>query len=410
MQILVADDDSMQRLLLAELLKGQGHEVISVADGAAAWDALQSSECRMVFTDWMMPKMNGLELIRKIRAAEFGRYVYVILCTSRGSRADWIEGMKSGADDYVEKPVYEDELLARLGAGKRVIDLEERLEEDNRQLAETNQCLAKAYATIREDLEAAARMQRSLLPLPSTIQGIRCDSLFLPASAVAGDVFNFFPLSDTSTGFYLLDVSGHGIPAAMLSVTLSKMLASRPAQGSPLMQPSSDGTGYEICPPNVAVAELNRRFQDQGDMYFTMIYGVLDTSSGRLQMVQAGHPEPVLLRRGQPPLALGDGGFPVGVMPEMNYDSLEYMLEPGDRLFVCSDGILECANRAREQFGLARLIDLLDRHRHCSLDVLLQHLESAIRDWSGSPDFADDVSLLALEMNSFSNHAVAAQL
>jgi sigma-B regulation protein RsbU (phosphoserine phosphatase) len=400
MRILVAEDDPMQRLVLVELLKKHGHEVTSAPDGDAAWEALIESGSSLVFTDWMMPRMNGLELIRKIRETAFGRYVYVILCTSRGSRADLIEGMKSGADDYVEKPVYEEELLARLGPGKRVIDLEERLENDKRRLAATNRSLSNAYETMRKDLDAAARMQRSLLPAPCTIQGLRCDSLFLPASAVAGDVFNFFPLNASSTGFYLLDVSGHGIPAAMLSVTLSKMLSSRPSQGSPLVQTASDGITYELRPPNEAVAELNRRFQDQGDMYFTMVYGLLDKYSRRLQIVQAGHPVPVLLRRGKPPIALGDGGFPVGMLPDMSYDLLEYTMEQGDRLFLCSDGITECANQAQEQFGFPRFIDFLDRHRYDSLDALLKAMELTIRSWGGSADFADDVSLLALELDS----------
>jgi sigma-B regulation protein RsbU (phosphoserine phosphatase) len=409
MRILVVEDDPMQRLVLVELLKKHGHEVTSAADGDAAWEKLIESGSSLVFTDWMMPRMNGLELIRKIRENAFGRYVYVILCTSRGSRADWIEGMKSGADDYVEKPVYEDELLARLGPGKRVIDLEERLENDKRKLAETNRALSNAYETIRKDLEAAARMQRSLLPVPCTIQGLRCDSLFLPASTVAGDVFNFFPLNASATAFYLLDVSGHGIPAAMLSVTLSKMLNSRPSQGSPLVQAASDGITYEIRPPHEAMAELNRRFQDQGDMYFTMVYGLLDKNSRRLQIVQAGHPEPVLLRRGKPPIALGDGGFPVGMLPEMSYDLLEYTMEQGDRLFLCSDGITECTNQAQEQFGFPRFIDFLDRHRYDSLDVLLKALELTISRWGGSADFADDVSLLALELDSLPENAGTAQ-
>jgi phosphoserine phosphatase RsbU/P len=409
MRILVVEDDPMQRLVLVELLKKHGHEVTSAADGDAAWEKLIESGSSLVFTDWMMPRMNGLELIRKIRENAFGRYVYVILCTSRGSRADWIEGMKSGADDYVEKPVYEDELLARLGPGKRVIDLEERLENDKRKLAETNRALSNAYETIRKDLEAAARMQRSLLPVPCTIQGLRCDSLFLPASTVAGDVFNFFPLNASATAFYLLDVSGHGIPAAMLSVTLSKMLNSRPSQGSPLVQAASDGITYEIRPPHEAMAELNRRFQDQGDMYFTMVYGLLDKHSRRLQIVQAGHPEPVLLRRGKPPIALGEGGFPVGMLPEMSYDLLEYTMEQGDRLFLCSDGITECTNQAQEQFGFPRFIDFLDRHRYDSLEVLLKALELTISRWGGSADFADDVSLLALELDSLPENAGTAQ-
>ena len=197
--------------------------------------------------------MSGLELIRKIRAAGVGRYVYAIVCTSRSSRADLVEGMKSGADDYIEKPIHEDELLVRLAAGERVIDLEWRLEEENRKLEETNQSLKKAYETIRDDLDAAARMQQSLLPPAGTIHGIHCNSLFLPASVVAGDVFNFFPIGSNSVGFYLLDVSGHGIPAAMLSVTLSKVLTTRPEASSPLVEQTQEGSPYTIRPPHEAL-------------------------------------------------------------------------------------------------------------------------------------------------------------
>jgi phosphoserine phosphatase RsbU/P len=398
MRILVADDDPMQRVLLMGLLKGHGHEVVGVCDGATAWEHLERGGFNIVFTDWMMPGMNGLDLIRKLRAAHFERYVYIILCTGRDSHSDLIEGMKCGADDYIEKPFADDELMVRLAAGLRVITLEHRLNEDNRILAETHASLTKAFETIREDLEAAARMQRSLLPLPSTIHGIRCDSLFLPASAVAGDIFNFFALSPTEVGFYQLDVSGHGIPAAMLSVTLSKMLTSRPTQSSPLVLPTLDGSGYAIRPPHEAVAELNRRFQDQGDMYFTIVYGVLDKDSHWLRLSQAGHPEPILLQAGKPPQALGDGGFPVGVMPEMSYDLLEYQIEEGDRLFLSSDGILECANPAGEQFGRERLMEFLDTHRRSTLAVLLKDLEATMYRWAGAKDFADDVSLLALEL------------
>ena len=129
MRILVVEDDPIQRLVLVSLLNKHGHEVIAVPDGTAAWDALRRSNFNIVFTDWMMPGMSGLELVRKIRSASLGRYVYAIVCTSRSSRADLVEGLKSGADDYIEKPVHADELLVRLAAGERVIHLERRLEE-----------------------------------------------------------------------------------------------------------------------------------------------------------------------------------------------------------------------------------------------------------------------------------------
>src|ERR1700761_3615617 len=124
MRILVVEDDAMQRLVLVSLLRSHGHEVVAVGDGCAAWEELSRKPFNILFTDWMMPGMTGLELIRKIRSTGSGRYVYVILCTSRSSRADLVEGLKSGADDYIEKPIHEDELLVRLAAGERGIDLE----------------------------------------------------------------------------------------------------------------------------------------------------------------------------------------------------------------------------------------------------------------------------------------------
>jgi phosphoserine phosphatase RsbU/P len=403
MRILVVDDDPVQRLILVSLLKTHGHKVVAAADGDSAWDVLKRSTFNIVFTDWMMPGMSGLELIRKIRTTRSGRYVYTILCTSRSSRADLVEGMKSGADDYIEKPVHEDELFVRLAAGERVIALEQRLEEENRKLEETNQSLTRAYKTIRDDLDAAARMQRSLLPPPGTIHGVHCNSLFLPASVVAGDVFNFFPIGSNSVGFYLLDVSGHGIPAAMLSVTISKMLTTRPETSSPLVEQTRAGFAYTIRPPHEALSEVNNRFQDQDDMYFTMVYGVLDNDTGRLRLAQAGHPAPILLRKNEPPQPLGDGGFPLGMLPDRDFDPLEYHVKEGDRLFLCSDGILECTNPENEQFGQQRLMRVLDAHRESSLDTLLKSLQATMHRWSGTHEFADDVTLLALEVASPGN-------
>jgi sigma-B regulation protein RsbU (phosphoserine phosphatase) len=403
MRILVVEDDPIQRLVLVSLLNRHGHEVIAVSDGAAAWEALGRGTFNILFTDWMMPGMSGLDLIRKIRATGSGRYIYAIVCTIRSSRSDLVEGLKSGADDYIEKPIHEDELLVRLAAGERVIHLERRLEEENRKLEETNQSLKSAYQRIRADLDAAARMQRSLLPLPGTIHGIHCNSLFLPASVVAGDVFNFFPIGSNSVGFYLLDVSGHGIPAAMLSVTLSKVLTTRPEASSPLVEQTRGGSAYTIRPPHEALSEMNDRFQDQNDMYFTMVYGVLDKDSGCLRLAQAGHPAPILLRKNKPPEPLGDGGFPLGMLPDRSFDALQYQVEKGDRLFLCSDGILECNNVAGEEFGQERLMKVLNEHRDSSLDTLLKSLQSTMHQWVGSTEFADDATLLALELGAFRN-------
>jgi sigma-B regulation protein RsbU (phosphoserine phosphatase) len=158
---------------LTSLLERFGHNVVAVKSGDAAWQELQYGSFNVVFTDWMMPGMTGLELTQMIRSATSDRYVYVILCSARSSHAELVEGLRSGADDYLRKPVKLDELIVRLAAAERIIQLEHRLAERNRRLSEINESLGRAYDTIHADLLAASRMQRSLLPSAAQLQGVQ---------------------------------------------------------------------------------------------------------------------------------------------------------------------------------------------------------------------------------------------
>src|SRR5271157_1239410 len=156
-QVLVADDDRMQRTKLSVLLRKSGYDVVEACHGAEAWEILKENPIRLLFTDWMMPHMNGLELIQLIRGTDLGHYVYIILCTGRESKADLVEGLSSGADDFLSKPTDPDELRARLHAGERVIELEIKLAREKQALAEIYHSLSVAHEKIRSDLKAAAK-------------------------------------------------------------------------------------------------------------------------------------------------------------------------------------------------------------------------------------------------------------
>jgi sigma-B regulation protein RsbU (phosphoserine phosphatase) len=120
MPILIADDDSISHQTLQFQLEQWGHSVLTAADGDEAWQLFQRHDCSIVITDWMMPRMPGINLIQKIRDAEQTQYTYVILLTSKSQKSDLIAGLASGADDFLVKPVDPHELKARLQTGLRI--------------------------------------------------------------------------------------------------------------------------------------------------------------------------------------------------------------------------------------------------------------------------------------------------
>jgi len=397
-KILLVDDDPVARSFHSMLLHMQGHEVVEAADGELAWRLVEEGHITFVVSDWMMPNLAGVDLCRRIRASDFGGYVYVILCTSKGAKSDLVEGMDAGADDFLVKPISPEEFRVKVRAGERVLSLQQGLREKNRELANINNQLHSAHKLVEDDLKAAAWMQQRLLPLPAQeAAGVRCAWRLRPFGYIAGDIFNLFPLDENTVGFYLLDVSGHGVPAAMMSVTLSMVLTPDATHGSPLKRFDNTSGESQVLSPDGAVRELNRRFQSKDDRYFTMIYGVLEIRSSKLRLAQAGHPSPILVRRGGEPILVGNGGMPVGLWPEIEFDCLDFVVAPGDRLLLYSDGVTECVSKGGETFGEARLLAFLREHPSPSLDELLDGLLAKITSWAGTSEFTDDVSLLALD-------------
>ncbi len=396
-EILIVDDSPVQRTLLRQLLLSCGHPVVEATNGIEALKLIRERRIRMVFTDWIMPKMTGVELIQQVRDGSLGFYVYVILCSCKNSKTDIIEGIRTGADDFLTKPAVPEELLARLHAGERALQLQKKIEMEEEKVKQAYVSLSKAHNKLRTDLDAAAKLQISLLPAPAILNGIHFDWLFRPTNEVAGDIFNVFHLDTEHIGFYQLDVSGHGIPSAMLSFYLSKLLQGSPVRDSFLKRPTTEDPFYTIVPPNEMVGELNQKFQNDEDMFFTMIYGVLNTKSGKLQFTQAGHPNPILCTADGSTRLLGGTGFPVGALRNVKFDLLEEQLHPGDRIVLCSDGITECRNEHKEQFGIKRTEDNIQASSGRQLKEFVETFLDTLISWRGRAGFEDDVSLLVIQ-------------
>lgn len=138
MDILIADDDPITRKILSNIITATGHEAVFAENGMEAWDLLRAKKVRILISDWMMPELDGHDLCRKIRGAEWPYYIYIILLTSKDLKSDAIKGLEAGADDYVIKPVHRDEMIARIRSGQRIIQLEENYRQMHAQLLQSD--------------------------------------------------------------------------------------------------------------------------------------------------------------------------------------------------------------------------------------------------------------------------------
>lgn len=391
--VLIVEDSPVYRRLLSRMLAQWGYRVSEAENGVAALEMLASQTFSMVISDWEMPEMDGLTLCREIRCRQFGHYIYLILLTAREDPGDLTLGFDAGADDFLSKPVEQTELRARLHAGARILSLEATL-------AARNTRLSEALRQIEQDLQVAARIQQSVLPAHQLhYRDYLSDWLFLPSAWVSGDIFNVFPL-DNHLGFYCVDVSGHGVGAAMMSLAVARQFLHGRAVERFLY--SEEGG---VASPAEVVRILNSRFcSDEVEIvsYFTMIYGVIDLDTGQGKLCQAGHPTPFIVSPGGEVNAVSNGGAPVGLMPDLSWTDVPFVLKSGERLCLFSDGITECENPGGEQFGQLRLQHWLRDSHGLALEALLPQFGHYLTHWHSGEDaeqhaMADDVSLLIIE-------------
>jgi sigma-B regulation protein RsbU (phosphoserine phosphatase) len=255
--------------------------------------------------------------------------------------------------------------------------------------------LRRAKEALEHDLRLAVRVQQALLP-PAELRlpGVRIARTFHPCADLAGDAVGVVTFAHGPVGFYLLDVSGHGVGAALLSFTLNHTL-SPSAERSLLIE--DGGHGLAVVPPSRVAERLNRQFpMDRTRQYFTFAYGVFDASQGRIDYVLAGHPAPILLPRTGPPAPLHGRGLPIGMIENATFEQETVILQPGDRLYFYTDGVAEALDASEQEFGSMRLMAEVDRLRDRPLREGLDHVANLVHDWSGG-HLRDDVSLLAVE-------------
>ncbi len=251
---------------------------------------------------------------------------------------------------------------------------------------------------LKADLVAASEIQRALLPNSSPlIKGIKVAWSYEPCDELGGDSLNYFPLDNNYVGFYVLDVTGHGVAASLLSVTVSHLLSPF-SPFSFLKNPGASECAVE-CPSEV-VKKLNDHFSanHESNQFFSLLYGVLNLETREFTYVSAGHPHPLLVSSEKGARFLPAAGLPVGIFPDAEYEPRSVQLEKGERIYLYSDGILEARDPDGEFYGVERFEDLSQSLSVKSLGQSIQIIVKDVKDWCGHRGADDDISLLALEI------------
>jgi len=407
--LLVVDDDELNRDMLSRRLERKGYCVVVSPDGPGALALAADRAFDLVLLDVMMPGLSGLEVLKLLRERHPAIDLPVIMATARDQSEEIVHALQLGANDYVTKPLDFPVVMARIETQlllKRSVAETVRLKQD---LAERNQALEESNARLRQinrrmehDLRTAARIQASLLPrrIP-TFPTARFAWHFEPCDELAGDSLNVVALDDRRVGLYVLDVSGHGVASALLSVTLSRLLSSPRDPSSVLVRPlddlDADGSRGLPMPPSEVADELSRRFPFDlaTGQYFTIIYGVFDVITGEFQYVSAGHPGLAYVPALGPPRIIDVPGFPIGLAADP-YESRSLRLEPGDRLYLYSDGVTEAMSPADVLYGAERMLSGLRQGRAEPLANSVSNVLTDVRSWSGGR-LRDDISLVAVE-------------
>ena len=375
-QILVIDDDPIICTSLKKLLQSENCEVIVAPDGQAGLEAAQSLRPSLIICDWLMPNLDGLEVCRRVKEDPALATTFFILLSAKGQVADRVMGLDTGADDFLTKPVDLSELKARVRAGLRLHQLSQDLQQQ-KQLLE-------------DELMEAAEYVKSLLP-PALADPVTIDSRFIPSRQLGGDCFDYYWLDPDYLLIYLLDVSGHGLGAALPSISVQNVLRSQSLPDVNFYQPSS------------VLKALNETFQmnDQNDKYFTIWYGVYNQTKRQLMYASAGHPPGILVTQPGNQASvqqLRTPNLPVGMMPDAQFSSNRHKIPPGSCLYIFSDGAYEAFDYSTQQldndvWGLDEFAELLASYKKSTdLDIVLDEVETC----RGKSTFPDDLSLLRL--------------
>jgi sigma-B regulation protein RsbU (phosphoserine phosphatase) len=283
--------------------------------------------------------------------------------------------------------------LAEAALAKRTNDLAKANIELQRQITErwrVEEKLKKKQRQIAKDLEVAAGIQQTLIPRYSPrVESIKVAWMFEPCEQIGGDIFNFQYTGRNHISFYMLDVCGHGVSSALISATVSQFLQ--------LNYESSENTS-EAVRPEAVLNSLDRVFPfERFDSFFSIVYLTIDYVNGRLSYCCAGHPAPILRHTDGTFEVLDVHGPVIGAGDGRPLQQEDLQLQPGDKIVLYTDGVLDHSNLTGEFFGKERFYEALQKHGDQPVQALINLLQTKINNFAESAKSGDDISMMVVE-------------
>ncbi|WP_339334876.1 fused response regulator/phosphatase [uncultured Maricaulis sp.] len=335
--ILVVDDVAALRLLIGGILKAAGfHTIIFAADGVEAIAIIEATPVDMIVIDIMMPRMDGFEVCRQVRG-RLGLNVPILIQSGLEDADERATAFDAGASDIVSKPIHAHEIVSRVR-----LHLERRRMIDRLQLYQRR---------MEEELRAAEAMQMSLLKSPEAVaeiaepRGASLTTFYQASNQLGGDLWQVFEIDASRFGLYMVDLSGHGVAAAINAFRLHLL---------------AETLDQHRSAPGRWLAALNDHLYQMlpVEHFATAFYAVVDIANGRVDYAAAGSPPPIVLEADGGWRPLDGGGLLLGCVAGIQYETYQTAIAPGDRILLYSDALYENfddADQSLEQSDLAEL-------------------------------------------------------
>ena len=381
-KILSVDDETDLELLLSQYfrrkIRNGEYEFFFAHNGLEALQVLlKHPDISIILSDINMPEMDGLTLLAKINEMRIPS-LKCIMVSAYGDMDNIRQAMNGGAFDFATKPIDLDDLQRTIDKAVEQIEYIRSAQKEHAQLVD-----------IQTDLSVAREIQHAILPRTFDLKLPDADNVniyasMLAAKDVGGDFYDFFPIDDHRMGFTIADVSGKGVPAAIFMAVSRTLIKA---------------TGLQDKPTNECMSSVNDMLCDEsvGSMFVTVFYGIYDLLTGHITFTNAGHNPPYILKANGSVEALqAPCNLVLGAVPGIPFTCNTLELEPGDTLFMYTDGVTEAENKNHDQFGESRLEEALAECKGADSKHIVDTVNAKVKEFINGAAQSDDITQLVI--------------